>query len=186
MTGRNAVARRLAVGTALALTAGLGWIGTGAALAATPLVSCSSSGSISFTPGLTMSPTATAAKITGTLSSCTGRSGVKSGTVAGTIKMGPQTCVSVIYPPKTLGTGLMTVKWNGGTTSIVKVTLAIGNSDFSLTGPVQKNRFKGHKFSAPHITGNAVNPLNFHCKVGDGQPTIPIQGISYSGPASVN
>jgi hypothetical protein len=185
MTRRISVPRRVAVGATLALTAGLGWAGTGAASAATPQASCTGSGSMGFTPNLTMVATSTTVNISGTLSSCKGKSGVKSGTVTGSIPVGQQTCLSVIFPPRTLGTGTMTIKWKGGTSSVVKVTLAVGQSDFSLTGPVTKNRFKGHKFSAPHLAPGAVSPSNFHCK-DDGNPVVPVQSIAYSGLMTVN
>ncbi len=138
-----------------------------------------------FTPNLTMVATNTTVNISGTLSACKGSSGVKSGTLTGTIPVGQQTCLSVIFPPRALGTGTMTIKWKGGTSSLVKVTLAVGSSDFSLTGPVTKNRFKGHKFNAPHLTPGAITPSNFHCKA-DGNPVVPVQSIGFSGPATVN
>ena len=112
MTGRTAVSRRVAVGAALALTAGLGWVGTGAASAATPpLVNCASSGLLGFAPGLTMVATNNTAKISGTLTSCTGKGGVKSGTFTGSVPIGSQSCLSVLSPARALGTGTMTVKF---------------------------------------------------------------------------
>jgi hypothetical protein len=189
MTRRIAVTRRVAVGATLALTAGLGWVGTGAASAATPQASCAFSGSMGFTPNLTQpnppaTPPSTTVNLSGTLSNCKGKSGVKSGTATGTIPIGQQTCTSVIFPPRTLGTGTMTVKWKGGTSSLVKVTLAVGSSDFSLSGPVTKNRFKGHKFNAPHLAPGAITPSNFHCR--DDGSQVPVQAIGFSGQATVN
>jgi hypothetical protein len=185
MTRRISVTRRVAVGATLALTAGLGWAGAGPASAATPLATCSGSGSMGFTPNLTMVAASTTVNISGTLSTCKGKSGVKSGTLTGSIPVGQQTCLSVIFPPRTLGTGTMTIKWAGGTTSVVKVTLAVGQSSFSLSGPVTKNRFKGHKFNAPTLTPGAVSPSNFHCK-DDGTPVVPVQSIAYAGAMNVN
>ena len=185
MTRHTSATRRIAVGATLALTAGLGLVGTGTASAATPQASCAASGSMGFTPNLTMVATSTTVSLSGTLSACKGKSGVKSGTLKGTIPIGQQTCLSVIFPPRTLGTGTMTIKWKGGTSSVVKVTLAVGNTDFSLAGPVTKNRFKGHKFSAPHLKPGAITPSNFHCK-DDGTPVVPVQAIGYSGAASVS
>lgn len=185
MTRRISVTRRVAVGATLALTAGLGWVGSGTASAATPLANCASAGSLGFSPGLTMVPTSNTVNISGTLSACKGKSGVKSGTVTGSVPIGQQTCLSVLTPPRALGTGTMTIKWKGGTTSVIKVTLAVGGTDFSLNGPVTKNRFKGHKFSAPHLSPGSVSPSNFHCK-DDGSPVVPVTGIAYSGLVTVN
>lgn len=171
------------MGATLALAAGLGWVGTGAASAATaPLASCTFSGQIGFVPGLTMVATNTTAKLSGTLSNCTGRGGVKSGTLTGSVPIGSQTCLSILSPPRNLGTGTMTIKWNGGTKSIGKATLAVGSSDFALNGPLNKNRFKGHKFSAPHLTPGSIIPTNFHCQA----PATPITALTFSGPATVN
>lgn len=172
------------MGATLALTAGLGWVGSGAASAATPApqATCTLSGQIGFAPGLTMVATNTTAKLSGTLSNCTGKGGVKSGTLTGSVPIGSQTCLSVLSPPRNLGTGTMTIKWKGGTKSIGKVTLAVGSSDFSLNGPINKNRFKGHKFSAPHMTAGSIIPMNFHCQA----PATPITALTFSGPAAVS
>ena len=185
MTRRISVTRQVAVGATLALTAGLGWVGTGTASAATTLASCAMGGSLGFSPGLTMVPTDNTVSISGTLSGCKGTSGVKSGTVTGSVPIGQQTCLSVLTPPRALGTGTMTIKWKGGTSSVVNVTLAVGSTTFSLRGPVTKNRFKGHKFSAPSLAPGTVSPSNFHCK-DDGNPVVPVTGISYSGQSTVN
>jgi hypothetical protein len=183
MTGRTAGTKHIAVGATLALTAGLGWVGAGAASAATPpQASCSLSGQIGFAPGLTMTATNTTAKLSGTLTNCKGKSGVKSGTLNGSVPIGSQTCLSILSPPRNLGTGTMTIKWKGGTSSVVKVTLAVGSNDFSMNGPVTKNRFKGHKFSAPHMKPGGIIPLNFHCQA----PAVPITALTYSGPATVS
>jgi hypothetical protein len=181
MTRRTAT-KQIAVGATLALAAGLGWIGTGTASAATPLATCSVKGQIGFTPGLTMVPTKTTAKISGTLSGCTGKGKVKSGTLTGSVPIGSQTCLSVLSPPRNLGTGTMTIKWKGGTNSVVRVTLAVQSNDFGMKGPVTKNRFKGHHFNAPHMQPGAIVPMNFHCQA----PATPVKAITYSGPATVN
>jgi hypothetical protein len=175
MTRRISVTRKVAVGATLALTAGLGWVGTGAASAATPLASCAISGSAAFTPSLSATATPTSAKLTGTLTGCTGKSGVKSGTFTGTMNLGPQTCGSMLAPPRPLATAPVTIKWKGGTTSVVNATLAIGSGDFSLGGPVTKNRFKGHKCSAPHLKPTAVHPVSTDCS------KVQVQSLDFSG-----
>ena len=76
----------------------------------------------------------------------------------------------------------MTIKWKGGTSSVVKVTLSVAQNNFTLTGPVTKNRFKGHKFNGT-LTPGAIVPSNYHCS---SPGTVPVTGLTYTGPATVN
>lgn len=173
--------RRIAVAaTTAALAAGAGWAGAGAASAATPLASCTMTGSATFTPGLTSTPTDQTTALSGTLTGCTGRSGVKSGTFTGKTTAPQLRCLSVITANTVIGTGTMTVKWKGGTSSVVHITITIGNSDFGITGPVTRNRFVKHRFAAPNLKATSVTPADFNCS------TVPASTINFSGASTVS
>lgn len=167
------------MGTTLALTAGLGWLGTGAASAATPSVSCQTAkASLKFTPGLTSTAASQQESLAGTLAGCTGKAKIKSGSISGSLSSpGAIRCANLLGGP--VGSGTEVLHYKGGTSSTVHVTISVptgSSGNFSINGTVTKGRFKGHK-----VTGtmklNAAGSTN----PGANCSTVPINQINFTG-----
>lgn len=120
---------------------------------------CHLAGSETFTPGVTMTPKPQTVPVKGTLSSCAG-GGVTKGTYSGTLKSSSLACgagASHNAPLK----GVVTVKWNNGTTSSVSVVDQSDETNNKFSGKVTSGTFKGDaligsaKFTG--YTGNCVS-----------------------------
>ena len=179
MTRRILVTRRVAVGATLALTAGLGWVGAGPASAATPSVSCpTTNASLKFTPGLTSTATSQQEALAGALAGCTGKSGIKMGSITGTLTSGtPIRCANLLGGA--VGSGTEVLHYKGGTSSTVKVNITVpaqSTGSFTINGTVTKGRFKGHK-----VTGNMTLNSTGATNPGANCSTVPITQINFTG-----
>ena len=186
MTRRNAVTRHLAVGATLALTAGLGWVGTGVASAATPSVSCQTTNAFAkFAPGLSSTPAKQKETLGGKLSGCTGKAKITGGTLTGTLNS-PTAIKCSNLLSGTVGSGTEVLHYADGTSSTAKVTIKVVSSGkFNINGSVTKGRFKGHKVTGP-MALDPANPTNPGANCGLASPPVKITQINFSGTTTVS
>lgn len=186
MTRRIATTRRVAVGTALVLTAGLGWLGTGAASAATPSVSCqTTNGFVKFVPGLSSTKAKQKETLGGKLGTCTGKVRLTGGSISGTLASpGAIKCKNLLGGA--VGSGNEVLHYSDGTSSTASVTIRVTtNGNFTINGSVIKGRFKGHKVTAP-MTLDTANPTNPGANCGLAYPVVKITQVNFSGTTTVS
>jgi hypothetical protein len=142
--------RLLSIGLVLGVVLSLGFVG-GPAQARTlaQSTSCSLTSVVTFSPGLTFSESFQTIGVNGNLSSCTG-GGVASAKVKGT-GSGSLSCTSGKASAK------LTLKWNTGEKSKVKVTIDVSSGTFS--GKVKSGKFAGEDVSATV----SVSPIDGDC-----------------------
>jgi hypothetical protein len=186
MTRRIATTRRVALGTALVLTAGVGWLGTGAASAAAPSVSCQTTpAAAKFKPGLSSRAAKQKVTLSGNLVNCTGKTKITGGTITGTLKSPRAIKCSNLLSGK-VASGTEVLHYNDKTSSTVRVTIKVtSNGHFTMNGKVTKGRFKGHKVTAP-MTLNPVEPTNPGANCGLASPAVKITQINFSGTTTVS
>lgn len=140
--------RRAIISVLVSLLAALGLVGlAGPAQAVGP--TCVATSTVSFSPGLTFTPTTQTIGFDVQYSGCVtlGRPDIVSGTRQGSY-VGTRSCLSVL-PPSASGTFVVT--WNTGETSTVTGTSSgqdvAGQSVLTLSGTVTAGLFVGSSFT---------------------------------------
>ena len=142
---------------------------------------CTTAASATFTPGLTATPAAQKAKLSGSLSGCAGKAGIKIGSITGTLSSpGAIRCANLLQG--TVASGTEVLKYKGGTSSTAHVTISVTTTgNFSINGKVTKGRFKGHK-----VTGAMTLNSSGSTNTGANCSTVAITRINFHGTTTVS
>jgi hypothetical protein len=142
--------RMRSIGLVVGMVLSLGFVaGSAQARTLAQFTSCSLTSVVTFSPGLTLGEQFQAVGVNGKLSSCQG-GGVASAKVKGT-GSGSLSCTSGKASAR------LTLKWNTGETSKVKVTIDVSSSTFA--GKVKSGKFAGEDVTA----SVSVSPINGDC-----------------------
>jgi hypothetical protein len=149
----------MGVATALALMAPVG-IAVAKPAGAAPLVTCAKpSGFVTFTPGLSNTPTIQTTKFNLPVKNCTGKGGVKSGKSVGSTKgTKKETCATFGSSPSTKTK--VTITWNNGKKSISTLTTTIKIVSGGITATVTGKITSGTAFVGKTIKTKVKVTIN--------------------------